>query len=194
MANVVLVVDMVRGFCEEGYPLYVGETIRQIIPNIRRLLDEEKGKGSRVIFVCDNHAPDDQEFEMFPPHCIRGTEEAEIVPELREFADEVIPKTRFSGFYGTHLEERLRELGPDKVIVVGDCTDICVLHTVADARNRDYRVEVPADCVATFDQEAHRFALRHMEKVLGAKVTGPSTRFRTGLSAERAGAPREDTP
>jgi len=172
MANVVLVVDMLRGFCEKGYPLYVGETIRQIIPKIRRLLEEETAKGSRIVFLCDSHDPDDKEFEMFPPHCVRGTEEAEIIPELRQFADEVIAKTRFSGFYGTNLDERLRELKPDKIIVVGDCTDICVMHTVADARNRDYSVEVPADCVATFDQESHRYALQHMEKILGAKVAG----------------------
>lgn len=150
----------------------MGETIRRIIPNIRRLLEEEKAKGSHIIFLADSHDPDDEEFQMFPPHCIRGTEEAEIIPELREFADEVIPKTRFSGFYGTNLDERLRELNPDKIIAVGNCTDICVMHTVADARNRDYPVGVPADCVATFDQEAHRFALQHMEKILGAKVVG----------------------
>ena len=174
MASVVLVVDMVRGFCEEGHPLYVGETIRQIIEPIRRLLAEERARGSSIIFLCDNHAPDDAEFQMFPPHCIRGSEEAEVIPELREFAQEVIPKTRFSGFYGTNLDERLRELRPDKVIVVGDCTDICVMHTVADVRNRDYPVEVPADCVATFDPAAHRFALGHMEKILGAKVVVPS--------------------
>jgi nicotinamidase/pyrazinamidase len=180
MASVVLVVDMLRGFCEEGYRLYVGETIRRIIPKIRRLLEEEKAKGSHIIFLCDSHAPDDKEFEMFPPHCVRGTEEAEIIPELRQFAGEVIPKTRFSCFYGTNLDERLRELKPDKIIVVGVCTDICVMHTVADARNRDYSVEVPADCVATFDQEAHRYALRHMEKILGAKVIG--------LPAEGTGA------
>jgi nicotinamidase/pyrazinamidase len=186
MASVVLVVDMLRGFCEEGRPLYVGETIRQIIPNLHRLLEEEKAKGSHVIFLCDNHAPDDKEFEMFPPHCIRGSEEAEIIPELRAFADDVVPKTRFSCFYGTDLEERLRALNPDKVIVAGVCTDICVMHTVADARSRDYLVEVPADCVATFDQEAHRYALRHMERVLGAKVTGQRT--------DQAGVPQESAP
>ncbi|MFQ5879188.1 MAG: isochorismatase family cysteine hydrolase [Dehalococcoidia bacterium] len=170
MASVVLVVDMVRGFCEEGFPLYVGPTIRQIIPRIRALLEEERARGSHIIFLCDNHAPDDAEFQMFPPHCIRGTVEAEMIPELRDLADEVVPKGRFSGFYGTDLERRLRELQPDKVIVVGDCTNICVLYTVADARNRDYAAEVPADCVATFDAEAHRFALEQMEKVLGARV------------------------
>ncbi len=176
MANVVLVVDMVRGFCEEGYPLYVGPTIREIIPRIQALLRRETAAGSRVIFLCDNHDPDDLEFQMFPPHCVRGSEETEVIPELREFADEVIPKRRFSAFYGTNLAQRLHELSPDKVIVVGDCTNICVLYTVADARDRDYPVEVPADCVATFDPDAHEFALQQMEKVLGARVTGVAAR------------------
>lgn len=53
----------------------------------------------------------------------------------------------------------------------GVCTDICVLHTAADARNRDYPVEVPADCVASFDARAHQWALRHMERILGARIT-----------------------
>ena len=170
MANVVIVADMIRGFLEEGYPLYLGEKARGIIPNVRRLLDEEKRKGSHIIFLADNHEPNDREFEMFPPHCVKGTVETEVIPELADLATEVIPKTRYSAFYGTNLGERLEELSPEKVIMCGVCTDICVLHTVADARNRDYRVEVPAGCVATFDQEAHAFALKHIEKVLGAKV------------------------
>ena len=172
MPNVVLVVDMVRGFCEEGHNLYLGPTIREIIPRIRELLRKEKAKGSRIIFLCDTHDPDDLEFKMFPPHCIRGSEEPEVIPELREFADEVIPKRRYSGFFETNLDQRLKELKPDKIIVVGDCTNICVLYTVADARNRDYAVEVAADCVATFDPEAHKFALHQLKTVLGAEVTG----------------------
>jgi len=172
MSNVVLVVDMVRGFCEEGHNLYVGPTIREIIPHVRELLREEKVRGSHIIFLCDTHDPDDLEFRMFPPHCIRGSEEPEVIPELREFAEEVIPKRRYSGFFETNLDQRLKELKPDKIIVVGDCTNICVLYTVADARNRDYAVEVPADCVATFDPEAHRFALQQLKTVLGAEVTG----------------------
>ena len=65
----------------------------------------------------------------------------------------------------------MSQLKPDKLIVCGVCTDICVMHTVADARNRDWEVEVPVDCVASFDEMAHDFALEHMEKVLGAKLT-----------------------
>jgi len=170
MSNVVIVVDMLRGFLEEGHPLFCGEVARSIIPCVQSLLRRETKQGSHIIYLADTHEPDDKEFEMFPPHCIRGTVECEVIPELAEFQGEVIPKRRYSGFYDTVLDQRLRELQPDKIIVVGVCTDICVMHTVADARNRDYVVEVPRDCVASFDPEAHEFALKHMEKVLGARI------------------------
>ena len=171
MANAVLVIDMLRGFLEEGYPLYCGAKVRQIIPNIQGLLERGLAQGVKVFFICDRHDPDDPEFKMFPPHCIEGTTEAEVIAELTKYPGEIIPKKRYSGFFGTVLEAKLKELKPEKIIVGGVCTDICVLHTVADARNRDYQVEVPVDCVASFDDEAHRFALAHIEKVLGAKLT-----------------------
>ncbi len=170
MANAVLVVDMLKGFMEEGYPLYCGEQARDIIPRIGKLLQQELEKGSKVFFICDRHAPDDLEFKMFPAHCVSGTEEAEIIPELRGYPGEVIAKNRYSGFFNTALDDRLKELSPEKLIVCGVCADICVIHTVADARNRDYEVEVPTDCVASFNENGHRFALDHMDKVLGAKL------------------------
>jgi len=172
MANVVLVSDMLRGFLEEGYPLYCGERARRIIPNVQRLLERELAQGSTVFFLCDHHAPDDPEFSMFPPHCIEGTAEAEVIPELAKYKGEIIPKRTYSAFFGTPLEEKLKKLKPEKVIVCGVCTHICVLYAVADARIRGYEVEVPVDCVASFDEKAHHFALDYMENTLGAKLTG----------------------
>ncbi len=171
MARAVLVVDMLKGFLEEGYPLYVGDKARQIIPNIQGLLEQELAQVSKIFFVCDQHEPDDLEFKMFPPHCIAGTPEAEVIPELAKYPGEIIPKKRYSAFFNTSLEEKLKQLKPDKIIVCGVLTNICVMHTVADARNRDYYVEVPIDCVASPDEQAHQFALDHMAKVLGAKLT-----------------------
>ena len=171
MANVVLVIDMLRGFLEEGYPLYCGASARRIIPNVQGLLKRELAKRSQVFFICDNHDPDDLEFKIFPPHCVKGTAEAEVIPELARYSGEIIPKRRYSAFFGTTLEQKLKELKPEKLIVCGVCTDICVLHTVANARNRDYQVEVPVDCVASFDEKAHYFAIEHMERVLGTRLT-----------------------
>jgi nicotinate phosphoribosyltransferase len=184
MANAVIVVDMLRGFLEEGNPLYCGARARGIIPNVQGLLERESPQGCKIFYLCDHHTPDDAEFKMFSPHCIAGTAEVEIIPELATYRGEVIPKTHFSGFYATALEEKLKVLKPDKLIVCGVCTDICVLHTVANARNRDYEVEVPVDCVASFDERGHRFALEHMEQKLGAKMVGPQVQRQAELRFE----------
>ena len=171
MTKAVLVVDMLRGFLEEGYPLYCGARARRIIPNVQALLEQELTKGSTIFFLCDHHAPGDPEFKTLPPHCIEGTTEAEVIPELARYQGEVIPKRTFSSFFDTSLDEKLSQLRPEKLIVCGVCTHICVLYAVADARIRGYEVEVPVDCVASFDEKAHHFALEYMEKVLGAKLT-----------------------
>lgn len=171
MPNAVIVIDMLRGFMERGYPLYCGANARSIIPNVQHLLERELARGSKIFFFCDRHRKDDPEFRMFPPHSIEGTVEAEIIPELRDYPGEIVPKSRYSGFYGTAMESKLKALNPEKVIVCGVCTNICVLHTVANARERDYEVEVPVDCVASFDQRAHEIGLEHIEKVLGATLT-----------------------
>jgi nicotinate phosphoribosyltransferase len=171
MSNAVLVSDMLRGFLEEGYPLYCGERARRIIPNVQRLLERELARGAKVFFLCDHHTPDDPEFKMFPPHAIEGTAEAEVIPELAKYKGEIIPKKTYSSFLGTSLDEKLKRLKPEKLIVCGVCTHICVLYAVADARIRGYEVEVPVDCVASFDEKAHHFALEYMEKTLGAKLT-----------------------
>ncbi len=184
---VVIVADMVKGFLERGYPLFCGESARRIIPSVKRLLEREISHGARVLYLCDCHTSDDPEFALFPPHCIEGTPETEIIPELSAYPGEIIPKKYYSGFFDTSLEERLSELHPDKLIVCGVCTDICILHTVADARNRNYKVEVPVECVASFNPSAHHFALEHMEQVLGVKLTRE-------LPTPRASGPRFETP
>lgn len=174
MTDVLIVVDMLKGFLEPGHNLYCGDEARRIIPAVRRLVEAEHRRGGRVIYLHDTHKPDDLEFRMFPVHCVAGTPETELVEELQGLPGEHIAKARYSGFFGTDLEQRLASVGPGKITICGVCTDICVLHTAADARNRDYDVVVPTDCVASFDAEQHRWALRHLEKVLGVKLAGPA--------------------
>jgi len=176
MPRVVIVTDMLRGFLEEGHPLYCGPEARRIIPNVRRLLEREIEQGAEVFFSCDRHRPDDREFAMFPPHCVEGTEEADLIPELVQYQGETIPKTTFSSFYDTALDERLEAIRPETIVVCGVTTHICVLQAVIDARNRGYDVEVPTDCVASFDKKAHSFALDYMEGVLGARLIRPSVK------------------
>lgn len=164
--------DMLKGFCEEGRPLYVGKMIRDVAPFVLRRVREYERNREPIIFVADSHDPDDEEFRMFPPHCVRGSDEAEIIDELRPAAKrhKIVLKKRYSAFFGTTLENALDGIKPDVVEVVGVCTNICVLYTVEELRNRDYRVVVPRKGVATFDKRAHDFALDQMESVLGAEI------------------------
>ncbi|NOZ19799.1 MAG: cysteine hydrolase [Planctomycetes bacterium] len=172
MRKALIVIDMVKGFFVEGNALYCGPEARKIIPFVKAKLEECEAAGDLIVFVCDNHDPDDKEFAAFPPHCVKGTEETEVVDELKEFAGRhpVLPKRRYSAFFDTTLGGVLQKAKPELVEVVGVCTNICVLFTVEDARNGDYPVRVYAEGVASFDQEAHEFALKQMETVLAVEV------------------------
>lgn len=179
MTNVVLVIDAVRGFCDLGNlrnPL-----MERIIPHIEKLLDKKEKDGWEIIFLADNHTEDDKEFERFPRHCVAGTAECDIVPRLQRFLKpdmgNYLPKNRHGGFFRTRLEALLDEYAPEIVMVVGVCTDICVKYTVEELCNRDYRVQVVADCVTTYHipevhdaAEVNNYELRHMQNVLGAEL------------------------
>ena len=180
MASVTIVVDVLNGFTREGN--LASSRCLDAIPRIERVIQQRQRAGDQLIFLADTHDPDDKEFEVFPVHCVRGTHESEVVDELQPYLRDarLIRKRRYSGFFETDLEAILRQLHPDQVTVIGLCTDICVLHTVADLRNRDYRVIVPADAVATFDAPGHpgdavqRWALDHMRGILGARILEPA--------------------
>ncbi len=171
MRRALVVVDMIEDFVHEGGALYCGPSMATIVPVIRRELDRARSADEPVLYLTDEHLPDDAEFAQFPPHALKGSTGAKIVPELAPRAGEVvIPKRRFSGFFGTDLDITLRERGVDTLRLVGDCTNICVLYTAADARNLGYAVEVVRDGVTSFDLEAHADALRELEKTLGATI------------------------
>jgi len=172
--SALLVIDMQRGFLEDGYPLFCGEEARRIIPSVKRLIEQSLDRWVPIFFSADAHASDDREFRIFPPHCIKGTTEAEIIPELSVYVDRstLIETSSYSAFFATDLHDRLQGLGVKELTVCGVCTDICVMHTVADAYYRGYGIEVRRDCVASFDTDAHAFALHHMEHVFGARITG----------------------
>ena len=172
MKRVLLVVDMLEGFLRREYPLFCGPQSEAIIPFVKAKVEEYARAGEPVVFILDSHDPDDLEFKKFPPHCIKGTKEAEVISELRGIAkrEVYVRKKRYSGFFGTNLEEILKKEKPDVVEVVGVCTNICVLYTVEELANRDYQVMVHRDCVASFDQDAHEWAFKQMAKVLGAKI------------------------
>jgi ureidoacrylate peracid hydrolase len=79
---------------------------------------------------------------------IRDTRNTEIVPELKpQPGDDVIYKTRYSGFFETDLDARLKKFGVTHLIITGCTTSICVDSTARDAMFRDYLCVLLADCM-----------------------------------------------
>jgi ureidoacrylate peracid hydrolase len=104
---------------------------------------------------------------------IRDTWNSDIVDELEPHADDIVLyKTRFSGFYRTELDEKLRALGVKHLIITGCTTSICVESTVRDAMFRDYLCVLLADCMNepignTLTRTNHDASLLSTEVLLG---------------------------
>jgi len=166
----VLVIDMLNDFVLEGAPLQVPgamELARRIAP----LLEEARERGVPVIYICDHHDPEDEEFRRWPKHCVKGTEGARVVEPLRpRKGDRCVPKRRYSGFFETNLDQLLKEVGARTLILTGLLTDVCVFLTAVDAGQRGYEVVVPRDLTISLSEEEKEWALRQMERLVGAKV------------------------
>ena len=154
----VIVVDLVRGFCDLG-PLASNRVDRLISP-VAQFLQEAKAQGvDYIFFCCDEHPADSPEFLAFPPHCVVGSAEAELHPVLADLRlGQIFTKGSLNGMLETGLPECL-EQHPDieNFVVVGDCTDLCIFQTaihlrmLANVKKRNWDVVVLANLVDTFD-------------------------------------------
>ncbi|MFO7967381.1 MAG: isochorismatase family cysteine hydrolase [Archaeoglobaceae archaeon] len=167
---VLLVVDMQKDFCYSKGSLYLGEQVEKTFEPLKKVIEEARGK-MPIIFTLDWHRKDDAEFDVWPPHCLMDTEGAEIIDEIKPGEhDHLVKKRRHSAFYGTDLDLTLREMGVTELFITGVATNICVLHTAADASLLNYGVSVLKDCTATAGQYEFDYSLKHMEEVVGAKI------------------------
>jgi nicotinamidase-related amidase len=88
--------------------------------------------------------------------------------------DLVVKKFRYSGFYGTHLENLLRGLGRDTIAITGVATNVCCDCTARDGAMRDFKVLFLSDCNASFTREEQEATLSNFDKHFGV-VTDSQT-------------------
>ena len=172
----ILVIDMQNDFILKGAPIeaYGG---RDIIPNIKRVLEFMREQGVPVIYTRETHRPERIDYGLElereePEHCLEGTPGVEIIEELTpQPGDLIVKKPRYSAFYATDLEIILRGLDKKTIILTGVGTNVCVHATALDAQQRGFRVVALSDCVAGAEPELHKAFLRNIEYVLGDVVT-----------------------
>jgi len=145
----------------------------KIIPNIKALLDHARKRNAPVVYATDAHLPGvDPEFEVWGKHAEAGSWGAEIVDELKpKKGDFRVFKRRYSAFWDTGLDQILRDLRVDTVILTGVVTDIRIQHTAADAFFRGYKIIIPKDCVEAVDAATQEAAVKYMKKAYGPEIT-----------------------
>ena len=138
--------------------------------NVARAVDAAHAAGMPVIFCNDAHIRGlDRELALWGEHGVAG--ETRIFPEISVGeGDLVVPKRRYSGFFQTDLDLTLRELGVRTVVAVGADTNICVLHTLADAYFNGYESVVVTDATMTFLCGTQEGALEHCAKCYGSEL------------------------
>ncbi len=161
MGRALLIIDFQNDFCPGGaLAVPHGD---EIAPRVTELLDS--GGFDLVVATRDWHPPNHNSFEAqggpWPPHCVQGTDGAELHSSLDRSKIDVMVDAGFrpdlegySGFEETDLEAQLREHGIDSVTVVGLATDYCVRATALDARRAGFDVTLDRAGVRGIDVEA----------------------------------------
>lgn len=156
-----LIIDMVKDYFDEAHPIPLTQMARAIIDPINRLIREFRDRGWPVVFSTDSFKNEDFFFtSKMKPHAITGTPGAEVIDELeKKPQDYWLPKPRMSAFFKTGLETWLRERQVTLCAVAGIATPYCVLTTVLDAVNHDFKAVLLEDCSAAANPGIHEKTL-----------------------------------
>ena len=154
-----VIVDEINGFATVGggnlAPPVPNAQVTKMVEETNRLARFFTQKSWSILAFLDTHIPGKSE-PPYPPHCEAGTGEDELVPELKwlEEKDNVtlVRKDCINGFIGAFQADGSNAVmdwvqlnSIKKILVVGICTDICVMDfvlTLLSARNHGMLYEV----------------------------------------------------
>jgi nicotinamidase/pyrazinamidase len=180
-------VDTQADFMLPGGKLYVPGA-EKLLPQIQKLTDvARQGKAFLVSHGC-YHSPDDPEFAVFPPHCVKGTPGSEVVPhaltdsvirvpidaaglpaDLEKHKQVHLEKQTLDIFETRHAESLLAHLPKDaEFLLFGVVTEYCVRLAAKGLLERGRAVSIVEDAIETLNPEEGRRTLAEL-KQLGAK-------------------------
>jgi len=182
-------VDVQADFMLPGGKLYVPGA-EKLLPNIRKLTDAARRDEVFLVSHGCFHPANDPEFKQFPPHCLKGTPGAEIVPEalaknfvrvendakaklpedLSKYQQIILEKQTLDVFQSRHADELVERLGnAAEFVVFGVVTEYCVSLAVKGLLKRKRRVAVVRDAIETLAPEVGNKTLAELQS-LGAKL------------------------
>ena len=151
-----------------------------IVPKIQELLEFCRPRQVPVIYLHTTKRKDLADAGIFAdvkPQTqdaddgwsnFEGSPGAELYEPVKPAAGDImVKKFRYSGFYGTQLENLLRALRRDTIAITGVATNVCCDSTARDGAMRDFKVLFLSDCNASFSQEEQDATLRNFDKHFG---------------------------
>ena len=157
-------VDMNIGFTTSGALASPRSAAK--LPATAEFLKACKDRGLRIIGISDTHPADCLEFASYPPHCVIGTEECAIAPELMPYIEKVCPKNSTNTMFSPEAAVLFEDAR--QVVITGCCTDICIhqfavgLKAWANQRGQKMEVIVPVSLCDTFDAPGHNAELMNL--------------------------------
>ncbi|RYL94828.1 cysteine hydrolase [Sporolactobacillus sp. THM7-4] len=172
-----LVIDMSNDFVDDKGGLTAGKPAQEIVPYIRDLADKFHSDGKTVVFCMDAHEKNDQHFELWPPHNVKGTWGAQLFGALGDWYEAhkeeagviFVPKPEYDAFIGTNLDQILRSLHIGTVHLTGVCTDICDFLTAYGAYSRGYKTIAHRKGMATFTGQ-HDIFIKQMQAIFKTEI------------------------
>ena len=174
--TVVVNVDTINGFFKKG--ALASPRLTAIIPQIKKV--NEYFLDSPKIFFADTHTKDSEEFTSYPAHCTDPYEQ-EVITELEPFAEtgDVFRKNCTNGFFSReYLAWLAKNKKMENFIIVGGCTDICVMQYALAQRaywnenNVNNRLIVIENAVQTYHDPVHNGDLMHSFALFNLYMNG----------------------
>jgi len=158
-----LVLDMQRYFLDEASHAFI-PSVLPVLPRIVFLVEAWNAHRRLVLFTRHTNTPQDAGMmalwwkELIQP----DKPESAIIPEVHPECGIVIEKNQYDAFYGTQLEEILRDRGVEQVVITGVMTHLCCETTARTAFGRGFEVFFAVDGTATYTEALHRATLLNL--------------------------------
>jgi nicotinamidase-related amidase len=147
------------------YDYYFSQLDKVVIPNTQRLLEACRKAGIQVIYPriaslvkdCRDVSLEHKRIKLMAP---ANSREAQILDEIKPLENEIVISKGASGvFNSTAIDQILRNLGIDTLLMTGVVTNYCVETAVRDAGDRGYNVVLVEDACAAMSAEHQRMAV-----------------------------------
>ena len=175
-ATALVVTDVLNPYEHDDADV-LAESAAVATPVIAELIERARERELDVIYVNDNHG----EWNIAPAElgelAMRGRRPDLVEPLLPSSDIAFVTKLRHSVFYATPLEYLLRQRRIERIVLVGQVTEQCILYSSLDAYVRHYDVTVPRDAVAHIHANLARAALEMIERNMGGDVRSASEVF-----------------